>query len=49
MTPVIAALDLRHERWARVFVATVRLPDGGTTLRDVEDHGKAVAVLPYAP
>jgi nudix-type nucleoside diphosphatase (YffH/AdpP family) len=43
----IAALDLRHERWARMFVATVRLPDGGTALRDIEDHGQAVAVLPY--
>jgi len=45
----IAALDLRHERWARMFVATVRLPDGETTLRDIEDHGRAVAVLPYDP
>ena len=48
-TPAIAALDLRHERWARMFVATVRLPDGSTTLRDIEDHGQAVAVLPYDP
>lgn len=45
----IAALDLRHERWARMFVATVRLPNGATTLRDIEDHGQAVAVLPYDP
>jgi nudix-type nucleoside diphosphatase (YffH/AdpP family) len=49
MAPEIAALDLRHDRWARMFVATVRLPDGGTTLRDLEDHGQAVAVLPYDP
>ncbi len=48
-TPAIAALDLRHERWARMFVATVCLPDGSTTLRDIEDHGQAVAVLPYDP
>jgi nudix-type nucleoside diphosphatase (YffH/AdpP family) len=49
LTPEIAALDLRHDRWARMFVATVRLPDGNTALRDVEDHGQAVAVLPYDP
>ncbi len=49
MRPEIAALDLRHERWARMFVATVRLPGGETTLRDMEDHGRAVAVLPYDP
>jgi nudix-type nucleoside diphosphatase (YffH/AdpP family) len=49
VTAAIAALDLRHERWARMFEATVRLPDGGTTLRDIEDHGQAVAVLPYDP
>lgn len=49
MTPSIAALELKHERWARMFVATVRLPDGGATLRDVEDHGEAVALLPYDP
>ena len=47
MTAEITALELRHERWARMFVATVRLPDGDTALRDIEDHGRAVAVLPY--
>ena len=47
--PEIAALDLRHERWARMFVATVRLPGGETTLRDIEDHGQGVVVLPYDP
>ncbi len=49
MIPEIAALELRHERWARMFVATVRLPDGNTASRDIEDHGQAVAVLPYDP
>jgi nudix-type nucleoside diphosphatase (YffH/AdpP family) len=47
VTAEITALELRHERWARMFVATVRLPDGDTALRDIEDHGRAVAVLPY--
>jgi 8-oxo-dGTP pyrophosphatase MutT (NUDIX family) len=32
-----------------MFVATVRLPDGATILRDAEDHGQAMAVLPYDP
>ena len=48
-TPVIEALTLRHERWSRMFVATLRLPDGQTVQRDVEDHGEAVAVLPFDP
>jgi nudix-type nucleoside diphosphatase (YffH/AdpP family) len=47
VTPAITALDLRHDRWARMFVATVRLPDGTAIPRDIEDHGQAVAVLPY--
>lgn len=49
MTAEITALDLRHDRWARMFVATVRLPGGETALRDIEDHGQAVSVLPYDP
>lgn len=49
MAVEITALDLKHERWARMFVATVRLPDGSVALRDLEDHGQAVAVLPYDP
>ena len=47
--PAIVALELRHDRWARMLVATVRLPGGETTLRDIEDHGVAVAVMPYDP
>jgi nudix-type nucleoside diphosphatase (YffH/AdpP family) len=30
-------------------VATIRLPDGQTTQRDIEDHGEAAVVLPYDP
>jgi nudix-type nucleoside diphosphatase (YffH/AdpP family) len=49
MTTVIEELALKHERWSRLFVATLRLPDGRTCQRDIEDHGQAVAVLPFDP
>src|ERR1700681_2965452 len=35
--------------WTKLLVATVRLPDGQTIRRDIEDHGEAVCVLPYHP
>lgn len=38
-----------HEGWTRLLVATVRLEDGGEVQREIEDHGDAVAVLPYDP
>jgi nudix-type nucleoside diphosphatase (YffH/AdpP family) len=46
-----AVLRLRavYEGWARMLVATVRLPDGSEATREIEDHGEAVAVLPYDP
>ena len=41
--------ELRHSRWSKLLVATIRLPDGQTTQRDIEDHGEAAVVLPYDP
>ncbi|MCF4124238.1 NUDIX domain-containing protein [Methylobacterium sp. SyP6R] len=38
-----------YEGWARYLVAEVRMPDGSRIGREVEDHGPAVAVLPYDP
>jgi nudix-type nucleoside diphosphatase (YffH/AdpP family) len=38
-----------HTGWARFLVATVRLPDGRTIEREIEDHGDAVCVLAYHP
>jgi nudix-type nucleoside diphosphatase (YffH/AdpP family) len=38
-----------HAGWAKLLVATVRLPDGRTITREIEDHGVAVCVLPYDP
>ncbi len=49
MKPVIEEMALKHQRWSRLFIATIRLPDGQTVQRDVEDHGQAVAVLPFDP
>jgi nudix-type nucleoside diphosphatase (YffH/AdpP family) len=38
-----------HEGWGRFLIAKLRLPDGTEIDREVEDHGSAVAVLPYDP
>lgn len=35
--------------WTKLLVATVRLPDGRTAAREIEDHGEAICVLPYHP
>ena len=35
--------------WTKMLIATVRLPDGHTLKREIEDHGEAVCVLPYNP
>jgi len=45
----IVALDQVHDGWAKLFLATIRLPDGTTMQREIEDHGEAVTVLPYDP
>lgn len=45
----ILSTEVTHARWSRMLVATIRLPDGATTRRDIEDHGEAAAVLPYDP
>ncbi|MHB2168205.1 NUDIX domain-containing protein [Alsobacter sp. R-9] len=44
-------LDRRvvHDGWARFSVFRIRTPDGTVLHREVEDHGSAVAVLPYDP
>ncbi|HVL73669.1 MAG TPA: NUDIX hydrolase [Beijerinckiaceae bacterium] len=38
-----------HEGWGKLVVAVIRAPDGRTIKREIEDHGAAVAVLPYDP
>jgi len=38
-----------HDGYSRLLVATVRPPQGDSFHREIEDHGNAVAVLPYDP
>jgi nudix-type nucleoside diphosphatase (YffH/AdpP family) len=38
-----------HSGWAKFVLATIRLPNGAIVRREIEDHGAAVAVLPYDP
>jgi len=49
MQPSVVKLERTHKRWSTMSIATIRMPDGTTVLRDVEDHGCAAAVLPYDP
>jgi hypothetical protein len=45
----ITTIETLHEGWGKLLKLTIRLPDGETIEREVEDHGAAVAVLPYDP
>jgi nudix-type nucleoside diphosphatase (YffH/AdpP family) len=45
----IMSTEIVYSRWARMILATIRLPDGQSTKRDIEDHGEAAMVLPYDP
>ena len=45
--PRVLAVRTVHDGWGRFLVARLRLGDGSEIEREVEDHGVAVAVLPY--
>jgi nudix-type nucleoside diphosphatase (YffH/AdpP family) len=45
----IVTMREAYAGWTKLLVATVRLPDGRTIRREIEDHGEAVCVLPYHP
>jgi nudix-type nucleoside diphosphatase (YffH/AdpP family) len=45
----ITRVDTVHEGFSRLLIATIALPDGHTIRREIEDHGRAVCVLPYDP
>jgi nudix-type nucleoside diphosphatase (YffH/AdpP family) len=45
----IVAIDTLHEGWGKLLKLRIELPDGHVLTREVEDHGAAVAVLPYDP
>ena len=49
MAPRIGGVRLVHDGWARLLVAEVIQEDGTRITREIEDHGRAVAVLPYDP
>ncbi|HXW26017.1 MAG TPA: NUDIX domain-containing protein [Xanthobacteraceae bacterium] len=45
----ITRVDTVYEGFSRLLIATIALPDGQTIRREIEDHGRAVCVLPYDP
>ena len=45
----IVTTEFKHRGWSSFLLATVKLLDGSTVTRVIEDHGNAVAVLPYDP
>jgi len=44
-------LDVRtiYTGWSKLLTATIKLPTGEIVEREIEDHGRGVAVLPYDP
>ena len=48
MTKIVRT-DTVYEGFSRLVIATLELPDGETIRREIEDHGRAVCVLPYDP
>lgn len=49
MTVRILRTELVHDGWLKLRVATLSGEDGQEFKREIEDHGRAVAVLPYDP
>jgi nudix-type nucleoside diphosphatase (YffH/AdpP family) len=47
--PQILSTRSVYEGWTSLRIARVRLDSGEVVNREVEDHGNAVAVLPYDP
>jgi nudix-type nucleoside diphosphatase (YffH/AdpP family) len=45
----IAGSTVLYEGWTKLLGVRVRLEGGEEVRREVEDHGRAVAVLPYDP
>ncbi|TMJ50944.1 MAG: NUDIX hydrolase [Alphaproteobacteria bacterium] len=45
----ITHVETVHSGWAKFLLAAVRLPDGRSFRREIEDHGTAACVLPYDP
>jgi nudix-type nucleoside diphosphatase (YffH/AdpP family) len=49
MTFEIIGLETGYDGWARLIIASIRLPSGQIVRREIEDHGNAIAVLAYDP
>jgi len=49
MSVHITNIDTVHTGRSKFLILTVRLRDGQTMRREIEDHGAAVCVLPYDP
>lgn len=49
MTATIVSRTLVYDAWYKLWRLEVRMPGGAEVERHLEDHGRAVAVLPYDP
>ena len=49
MKASIDKLETLYTGWSSLVMATLRTSGGATIRREIEDHGVAVAVLPYDP
>lgn len=49
MTARVLEIETIHDGWTKFRIAKIKLADGQVIAREVEDHGRAVAVLPYDP
>lgn len=49
MATEIVHIETAFKGWGRYLVATLRLADGRTFKREIEDHGTAIGVLAYDP
>lgn len=49
MAPEIRGTRTVHDGWSTFLVADLTMPNGARLTREIEDHGRAVAVLPYDP
>jgi nudix-type nucleoside diphosphatase (YffH/AdpP family) len=45
----ITSVETIYEGWSKFLLAHVRLADGTMIKRQIEDHGRAIVVLPYDP
>lgn len=47
MKPTIIETRTLFSGWTRLLSARIRLAHGDIAVREIEDHGRAVAALPY--